>query len=186
MKIFAPNGEKERYIDKNVTQTESMLENGWTVWSVNGRIDIATSDEAYEKGDEILKRAGKLVLDMSEVSYLSSARIRIIVRLFKKSQNLSFSGIIRAQKATKGKGEEMLNTFDTFAENYAENLIKERLTERAQLIVIKVSQQLEILDDAENIAKIAEKIVNGESGQRPSSVARENLIICAWKKRAIC
>ena len=67
-------------------QKESTLENGWTVWSVEGRIDIATADGAYAKGDEILGHAERLVLDMSAVSYLSSAGIRIIVRLFKKAQ----------------------------------------------------------------------------------------------------
>ena len=72
---------------------------------------------------------------------------------------LSFSGMIRAEQATEGKGEEMLGAFDAFAVNYAETLIHERLNERAQLIAIKVSQQLEILDDAENIAKMAEKML---------------------------
>ena len=69
-----------------ITHKEEKLENGWTVWSVEGRIDVTTSDMAYEKGDEILERAEKLVLDISGVSYLSSAGIRIIVRLFKKAK----------------------------------------------------------------------------------------------------
>ena len=69
-----------------ITQKESTLENGWTVWSVEGQIDIDTADTAYEKGNEILERAEKLVLDMSMVSYLSSAGIRIIVKLFRKAK----------------------------------------------------------------------------------------------------
>lgn len=69
-----------------ITQKEEQLENGWTVWSVEGRIEVITADTAYAKGDEILERAEKLVLDMSKVSYLSSAGIRIIVRLFKKAK----------------------------------------------------------------------------------------------------
>ena len=69
-----------------ITHKEEKLENGWTVWSVEGRIDIATADGVYEKGSEILGRAEKLVLDMSAVSYLSSAGIRIIVRLFKSAK----------------------------------------------------------------------------------------------------
>lgn len=71
---------------KEITQKESTLENGWTVWSVEGHIDIATADTAYEKGNEVLERAEKLVLDLGMVSYLSSAGIRIIVRLFKKAK----------------------------------------------------------------------------------------------------
>ena len=69
-----------------IIQNEEKLENGWIVWGVEGRIDIATSETAYAKGDEILEQAEKLVLDMSKVSYLSSAGIRIIVRLFKKAK----------------------------------------------------------------------------------------------------
>ena len=69
-----------------IMHKEEKLKNGWVVWSVEGRIDIATSDAAYEKGEEILERSEKLVLDMSKVSYLSSAGIRIIVRLFKKAK----------------------------------------------------------------------------------------------------
>ena len=69
-----------------ITQKEEKMENGWTVWSVKGGIDITTSDTAYEKGNEILERAEKLVLDMSAVTYLSSAGIRVIVRLFKSAK----------------------------------------------------------------------------------------------------
>lgn len=71
---------------ETLIQEESTLGNGWKVWSVEGRIDINTSETAYVKGDEILEQAEKLVLDMSKVSYLSSAGIRIIVRLFKKAK----------------------------------------------------------------------------------------------------
>ena len=76
-----------------ITHKEEQLENGWTVWRVEGRIDIATADAAYEKGSEILGRAEKLVLDMGGVEYLSSAGIRIIVRLFKgaKKQGKEFT-----------------------------------------------------------------------------------------------
>lgn len=73
-------------MENEIVQKESTLENGWTVWSVEGNIDISTADAVYEKGDEILARAEKLVLDMSAVVYLSSAGIRIIVRLFKKAK----------------------------------------------------------------------------------------------------
>ena len=69
-----------------IVQKEEQLDNGWTVWIVEGRIDAVTSDTAYAKGEEILERAEKLVLDMRKVSYLSSAGIRILVRLFKRAK----------------------------------------------------------------------------------------------------
>ncbi len=80
-------------MENKIIQKEEKLENGWTVWSVVGRIDITTAETAYEKGNEILERADKLVLDMSNVEYLSSAGIRIIVRLFKtaKKQGKEFT-----------------------------------------------------------------------------------------------
>ena len=69
-----------------IIQKEEQLDNGWTVWIVEGRIDAVTSDTAYAKGEEILERAEKLVLDMRKVSYLSSAGLRVLVRLFKKAK----------------------------------------------------------------------------------------------------
>ena len=36
---------------------------------------------------------------------------------------LSYSGMAQVQKATEGKGDEMLAAFDDFAEEYAESLI---------------------------------------------------------------
>ena len=69
-----------------IIQKEEQLDNGWTVWIVEGRIDAVTSDTVYAKGEEILERAEKLVLDMRKVSYLSSAGLRILVRLFKKAK----------------------------------------------------------------------------------------------------
>lgn len=80
-------------MENKIIQKEEKFENGWTVWNVVGRIDITTAETAYEKGNEILERADKLVLDMSNVEYLSSAGIRIIVRLFKaaKKQGKEFT-----------------------------------------------------------------------------------------------
>ncbi len=68
---------------KEFLQKESSGPNGWTVWSVSGRIDMVTADAAYAKGEDIVLRNPKTVLDMSEMDYLSSAGLRVLLRLNK-------------------------------------------------------------------------------------------------------
>ena len=67
-------------------QKETKLENGWLVWSVEGRIDISTSDSVYQSGEAIVGREEKTVLDMSGVVYISSAGLRVLLRLLKKAK----------------------------------------------------------------------------------------------------
>ena len=64
-------------------QTETAGANGWTVWSVNGRIDMVTAEKAYATGEDIVNRNEKTVLDMSGMDYLSSAGLRVLLRLNK-------------------------------------------------------------------------------------------------------
>jgi len=74
-------------------QKESAGPNGWTVWSVSGRIDMLTADAAYATGEEIVLRSPKTVLDMTEMDYLSSAGLRALLRLHKlaKKEGRTFS-----------------------------------------------------------------------------------------------
>lgn len=88
---------------KEFMQKESAGPNGWTVWSVSGRIDMVTADTAYAKGEEIVLRSPKTVLDMTEMEYLSSAGLRVLLRLKKlaKKQGGEFalagpSGIVKS------------------------------------------------------------------------------------------
>lgn len=67
---------------KEFLQSEAAGPKGWTVWTIEGRVDIKTSEVAYAKGKEIVTRSGKTVLDMSGVDYISSAGIRVLMRLF--------------------------------------------------------------------------------------------------------
>ena len=69
-----------------VVQQETRLENGWLAWSVEGRIDISTADSVYQSGEAIVGREEKTVLDMSGVVYISSAGLRVLVRLLKKAK----------------------------------------------------------------------------------------------------
>ena len=70
-------------MDKEFLQTETAGANGWTIWSVNGRIDMVTAEKAYATGEDIVNRNEKTVLDMSGMDYLSSAGLRVLLRLNK-------------------------------------------------------------------------------------------------------
>jgi anti-anti-sigma factor len=70
-------------MDKEFSQKEYAGPNGWTVWGVSGRIDMLTADAAYATGEEIILRNPKTVLDMTEMEYLSSAGLRVLLRLNK-------------------------------------------------------------------------------------------------------
>ena len=69
-----------------VVQTEMKLENGWLAWRVEGRIDISNAEDIYLSGETIVAREAKTVLDMAAVTYISSAGLRVLLRLFKKAK----------------------------------------------------------------------------------------------------
>ena len=68
-----------------VVQKETKLANGWLAWRVEGRIDISNAESVYLSGEKIVEREDKTVLDMEAVSYISSAGLRVLLRLFKKA-----------------------------------------------------------------------------------------------------
>ena len=53
---------------------------------MEGRIDISTADLVYQTGEEIVGREEKTALDMSGVVYISSAGLRMLLRLMKKAK----------------------------------------------------------------------------------------------------
>lgn len=76
-------------MEKEFLQNESAGPNGWTVWSVNGRIDMVTAEQAYAMGEDIVQRNQKTILDMSGMDYLSSAGLRVLLRLNKLAKKSS-------------------------------------------------------------------------------------------------
>ena len=68
-----------------IVQKETRLANGWLAWRVEGRIDISNAESVYLSGEKIVEREDKTVLDMEALSYISSAGLRVLLRLFKKA-----------------------------------------------------------------------------------------------------
>ena len=68
-----------------VVQKETKLANGWLAWRVEGRIDISNAESVYLSGEKIVEREDRTVLDMEAVSHISSAGLRVLLRLFKKA-----------------------------------------------------------------------------------------------------
>ena len=68
-----------------IVQKETKLANGWLAWRVEGRIDISNAESIYLSGEKIVEREDKTVLDMEAVSYISSAGLRVLLRLYKKA-----------------------------------------------------------------------------------------------------
>ena len=72
--------------------TEAMVEysasenNGWTIWSVRGRLDRMTAQDAGDQADKIFAATQKLAVDMSGLEYLSSAGIRVLLKLMKQAK----------------------------------------------------------------------------------------------------
>ena len=71
---------------KKFTQNESNGPKGWTVWQVTGRIDNQNADEVHQYGEAVVKKSDKTVLDMSQMEYLSSAGLRVLLRLNRLAQ----------------------------------------------------------------------------------------------------
>lgn len=73
-------------MDKESVLHETREMNGWIVWSVAGKIDTTTAAGVGEKGEKILEGADKLALDLSNVTYISSAGLRVLLRMAKKAK----------------------------------------------------------------------------------------------------
>lgn len=67
-------------------QFEEKGKNDWTVLAVKGRIDTITAEEAEQKGKDVLAAVQKLAIDFSELEYISSAGLRVLLRLAKKAK----------------------------------------------------------------------------------------------------
>ena len=60
--------------------------NGWTLWHVRGRLDRLTAPAISEEAEALLAATPKFAVEMSELEYLSSAGIRVLLRLMKQAR----------------------------------------------------------------------------------------------------
>ncbi|MBR0284638.1 MAG: STAS domain-containing protein [Selenomonadaceae bacterium] len=66
--------------------SEVIQENGWTILALTGRLDRVTAPQIGEQAESALASCAKLALDVKELSYLSSAGIRVLLRLAQKAR----------------------------------------------------------------------------------------------------
>ena len=69
-----------------VAYKEEKLANGWLILGVQGQVNRLTADGVYQKGEEVVSREARTAIDLSGVDYLSSAGIRVFLRLLKKAK----------------------------------------------------------------------------------------------------
>lgn len=67
-------------------QFKDKIVNDWQVLTICGRIDTITANIAENKAKEILNSCAKLALDLEDLEYISSAGLRVLLRLAKKAQ----------------------------------------------------------------------------------------------------
>ena len=93
--------------------------NGWTLWAVKGRLDRLTAQEAGEKADNIFSAAQKLAVDMSGLEYLSSAGIRVLLKLTKqaKAEGREFALVAPAGMVKVVLAESRMDMFVTIYES---------------------------------------------------------------------
>lgn len=78
----------------NRIEFQNSTYNDWHVLSIIGRIDVATSASVEGTAAEVLTSAEKVALDMSATDYISSAGLRVLLRLSKKAKHAKKSLVI--------------------------------------------------------------------------------------------
>lgn len=69
----------------NEVEFQNSAFNDWHILSIIGRIDVATAASVEEAGAAVVNSAKKIALDMSATDYISSAGLRVLLRLSKKA-----------------------------------------------------------------------------------------------------
>ncbi|ORT99733.1 hypothetical protein D081_1617 [Anaerovibrio sp. JC8] len=60
--------------------------NGWHILSLSGSLDRMTSEETGKRGEELQQDIEKIAMDLSGLEYISSAGIRVLLKLAKKAK----------------------------------------------------------------------------------------------------
>jgi anti-anti-sigma factor len=69
----------------NETEFKISNHNGWKIFSVIGRLDTVTAPDAEQAIAAILKENDKIALDMTEMDYISSAGLKVLLRNAKQA-----------------------------------------------------------------------------------------------------
>lgn len=64
-------------------QCETREQGSWKIFALSGRLDRINADDTGKQGDELLAAQDKLAIDLSGLEYISSAGLRILLRLAK-------------------------------------------------------------------------------------------------------
>ena len=102
---------------------ETGKQNDWVVVKAKGRLDRLNAADVSVEWEKIQEESQKMVLELSEMDYLSSAGIRILLRLSKK---------------VKAEGKE-------FALCCGEGFVKEVLEDSNMDMLVKVYDSLDEL-----------------------------------------
>ena len=64
-------------------QCATREQGSWKIFVLSGRLDRINADETGKQGDELLAAQDRLAVDLSGLEYISSAGLRILLRLAK-------------------------------------------------------------------------------------------------------
>ncbi len=59
----------------------------WIIWTISGSVDMTTAAETEKKGREIVENNSKVALDMSQLEYISSAGLRVLLILTQMAED---------------------------------------------------------------------------------------------------
>ena len=65
---------------------KSTTHNDWAIFSIIGRVDTVTASQVDKVGNEFLQAHENIAVDMTAMDYISSAGLRVLLRMAKKSK----------------------------------------------------------------------------------------------------
>lgn len=95
-------------MEKTINFSES-FKGGWYVLGLIGRMDTTTAPTGEEKIKNVLLDHGQLALDMSSLDYISSAGLRVLLRVAKIANKEKKQIVICG---ATGMVQEILDDFD--------------------------------------------------------------------------